>query len=83
MIDAERMHNARTPLSFRTTIPNEVNAMAGTCEDCAYSVFDDTLGEYVCEAYLDEDEFYRLTQTGGSCPYYRPGDDYALVRHQN
>ena len=79
MIDAERMHNARTPLSFRTTISNEVNTMAGTCEDCAYSVFD----EYVCEAYLDEDEIYRLTQTGGSCPYYRPGDDYALVRHQN
>nr|WP_297179851.1 DUF6472 family protein [uncultured Agathobaculum sp.] len=57
--------------------------MTGTCEDCAYSAYDDVLGEYVCEAYIDEDEFYRLTQTGGPCPYYRPGDDYALVRHQN
>ena len=50
--------------------------MTGTCDDCAYNVYDD-------EAYLDEDEFYRLMQTGKSCPYYRSGDDYELVRHQN
>ena len=43
----------------------------------------DEMDEYVCEAYLDEDEFYRLMQTGKSCPYYRSGDDYELVRHQN
>lgn len=77
------MHNARVVLSFRTTTPNEVNAMTGTCEDCAYSAYDDVLNEYVCEAYIDEDEFYRLLQKGGSCPYYRSGDDYELVRHQN
>ncbi|MDO5142074.1 MAG: DUF6472 family protein [Eubacteriales bacterium] len=57
--------------------------MAGHCEDCAYQVYDDALDEYVCEAYLDEDEFCRLLQHGGACPYFRPGDDYALVRHQN
>ena len=39
--------------------------MTGTCEDCAYSVYDDTLDEYVCEAYLDEDEYYHLTQSNG------------------
>ena len=49
----------------------------------AYNVYDDEMDEYVCEAYLDEDEFYRLMQTGKSCPYYRSGDDYELVRHQN
>ena len=27
--------------------------MTGTCEDCAYNVYDDILDEYVCEAYLD------------------------------
>lgn len=58
-------------------------SMTGTCEDCAYSVYDDMLNEYVCEAYLDEDEFYRLSQSNGPCPYYRSGDDYELVRHQN
>ena len=41
--------------------------MTGTCDDCAYSVYDDEMDEYVCEAYLDEDEFYRLMQTGKSC----------------
>ena len=53
--------------------------MTGTCDDCAYNVYDDEMDEYVCEAYLDEDEFYRLMQTGKSCPYYRSGDDYELV----
>ena len=38
--------------------------MTGTCEDCAYNVYDDEMDEYVC-------------------PYYRSGDDYELVRHQN
>ena len=57
--------------------------MTGTCDDCAYNVYDDEMDEYVCEAYLDEDEFYRLMQTGKNCPYYRSGDDYDLVRHQN
>ena len=57
--------------------------MTGTCETCAYNVYDDELDEYVCEAYLDEDEFYRLLQRGGACPYYRAGDDYELVRQQN
>ena len=33
--------------------------MTGTCEDCAYNVYDDEMDEYVCEAYLDEDEVYR------------------------
>ena len=45
--------------------------MTGTCEDCAYNVYDDEMDEYVCEAYLDEDEFYRVQTRGGACPYYR------------
>ena len=57
--------------------------MTGTCEDCVYNVYDDEMDEYICEAYLDEDEFYRLLQRGGACHYYRSGDDYELVRHQN
>lgn len=41
--------------------------MTGTCEDCAYNVYDDEMDEYVCEAYLDEDEFYRVQTCGGAC----------------
>lgn len=57
--------------------------MTGRCDDCAYNLYDDELEEYVCEAYLDEDEFYHVMRKGRACPYYRSGDDYELVRHQN
>ena len=57
--------------------------MSGSCEDCVYNTYDDELDEYICEAYLDEHEFYRVLQRGGPCPYSRSGDDYELVRHQN
>ena len=57
--------------------------MLGSCDDCAYNVYDDEYDEYVCEADLDEDDFYRIMREGQRCPYYRAGDDYALVRHQN
>ena len=57
--------------------------MTGTCEDCVYNVYDDEMDEYICEAYLDEDEFYRaFVQPQGRCPYYRQGDDYTLARRQ-
>ncbi len=59
------------------------SAMGGNCESCAFSVYDDELGDYVCEAYLDEDEYVRLLRTDGPCPYYRSGDEYELVRRQN
>ncbi len=58
--------------------------MTGTCDDCAYNVC--TMMKWMnmyAKPHLDEDEFYRLMQTGKSCPYYRSGDDYELVRHQN
>ena len=57
--------------------------MTGRCDDCAYNLYDDELEEYVCEAYLDEDEFYHVMREGRACPYDRSGDDYELVRHQN
>lgn len=57
--------------------------MTGRCDDCAFNVYDDEMDEYVCDACLDEDEFYRAFQSGCACPYYRSGDDYELVRHQN
>ena len=49
------------------------------CEDCLYYEYDDEYGFYV----LDEDEPAQFI--GGrfqNCPYYRPGDEYTIVRKQ-
>lgn len=56
---------------------------ATSCDTCAYYNYDDDYEYYVCEMDLDEDEMYRfLSSTDFSCPYYRSGDEYAVVRHQ-
>ena len=57
--------------------------MDSLCDTCWYYDYDQEEDEYYCMMELDEDEFYRLLQRGGACPYYRSGDDYELVRHQN
>ena len=58
--------------------------MADQCDYCAYFVYDEYTGQYLCEQDLDEDELYRfLTQKTKSCPYFKDGDEYKLVRHQN
>lgn len=54
------------------------------CENCAYYAYDEEFEEYFCEAVLDEDEVYRLSQNGyKKCPYFRDGDEYKIVRKQN
>ena len=41
------------------------------------------IDDYLCEIDMDEDEYARfLTDTHYTCPYYRNGDEYAVVRHQ-
>ena len=46
--------------------------MQNECDTCAY-----------CEIDMDEDEYVKfLTDSHYSCPYYRNGDEYAVVRHQ-
>ena len=61
---------------FTKTMQNE-------CDTCAYFAFDEEYGDYLCEIDMDEDEYARfLTDSHYSCPYYRNGDDYAVVRHQ-
>jgi hypothetical protein len=53
------------------------------CDECAYNVYDDEDECYYCEADMDEDDMVRMTQGHyKSCPYYRNGDEYAVVRHQ-
>ncbi len=54
------------------------------CDSCMYQEYNEELDAYECLAYFDEDEFHRLMSAPArACPYYRPGDDYAIVRKQN
>ena len=53
------------------------------CETCAYYVYDDEDEEYYCEADMDQDDFVRFSERQyKGCPYWRNGDEYAVVRHQ-
>ena len=57
--------------------------MAEICDSCANCVSDDETGEMICEMDMDEDELVRFyTAPQDECPYYRPDDEYAVVRHQ-
>ncbi len=54
------------------------------CDSCAYYAYDEEFEEYYCTVDLDEDDLYRLNaDSRSSCPYYRNGDEYAVVRRQN
>ena len=54
------------------------------CDECAYYSYDEEYESYFCEMSLDEDEMLKFLQNSfDSCPYYRPGDEYAVVRKQN
>ena len=57
--------------------------VAGTCEYCAYLIYDEEYEEYVCDVNMDEDDYGRMMtgQTRG-CPYFKDGDEYKVVRHQ-
>jgi len=54
-----------------------------SCDMCAYYTYDEEYEYYSCEMDLDEDEAYRfMTSATFSCPYYRNGDEYSVVKHQ-
>ena len=54
------------------------------CEECAYYIYNEDYECYACQINLDEDEMLHFLQGNFSdCPYYRDGDDYAVVRRQN
>ena len=53
------------------------------CETCVYFVFDEEYEDYYCSADMDEDDYARLMQDAHrKCPFWRDGDEYAVVRHQ-
>ena len=54
------------------------------CETCAYYAYDEEDEEWYCTVDLDEDEYARfLAGRSRKCPYWKCGDEYAVVRHQN
>lgn len=56
---------------------------ASSCDTCARCVYDEDYEEYVCDVNMDEDEYIRfLSDRHYSCPYYRNGDEYAVVWKQ-
>ena len=45
--------------------------------------YDEEYDDYVCTMNLDEDDLARFYSSDAKvCPYYRNGDEYAVVRHQ-
>ena len=54
-----------------------------SCEFCSNYVYDEEYEEYFCDVNMDEDDMVRfMTDHRNSCPYYRNGDEYQVVRHQ-
>lgn len=57
--------------------------MAGRCDTCTYNEYDEEEDACFCSADMDEDDFYHfMLQDRRTCPFYRNGDEYAVVRHQ-
>ena len=53
------------------------------CESCVFYLYDEEYDDYVCDMDLDEDEMARfLASDTGSCPFWRPGDDYLTAWKQ-
>ena len=53
------------------------------CESCAYYTWDEDTEEYYCSVDMDEDDAVRfMTDRHSACPFWRNGDEYAVVRHQ-
>ncbi len=54
------------------------------CEYCMNYEYDEDYEYYVCTQDLDQDEMYRfIIGQFRECPYYRPGDEYSIVRKQD
>ena len=54
-----------------------------SCDTCLYYEYDEEYDCYGCQVSMDEDEMARfLSDAHYSCPYYRYGDEYTIVRKQ-
>ncbi|MBQ9465114.1 MAG: hypothetical protein IJU67_07535 [Lachnospiraceae bacterium] len=52
------------------------------CDTCAFYEYDEDYEEYFCSAEMDEDDLARLMRGSRECPFYRCGDEYAVIRRQ-
>lgn len=53
------------------------------CDECAYFEYDEDDEQYVCSADMDEDDYFRMiSHNTKDCPFFRNGDEYAVVKHQ-
>lgn len=53
------------------------------CDICINYMYDEECECYTCAVDLDEDEMMGfITGNFRSCPYFRSGDDYTIVRKQ-
>ncbi|MDO4614098.1 MAG: DUF6472 family protein [Lachnospiraceae bacterium] len=53
------------------------------CDSCANFFYDEENEEWICDVQMDEDDAVRFyTNPKPECPFYRNGDEYAVVRHQ-
>ena len=58
--------------------------MESCCDMCMNYAYDEEYDCYMCVIDMDEDEVYSsYSQKRRSCPYFRMGDDYTIVRKQN
>lgn len=54
------------------------------CDNCVYNTYDDEAEEYICTAYMDEDEYAMFLTSGcKTCPCFKLDDEYGIVRKQN
>lgn len=58
--------------------------MKASCDICMNYAYDEEYDCYECTVDMDEDEVYSLLSGHrNTCPYFRQGDDYTIVRKQN
>ena len=53
-----------------------------SCESCTYYIYDEDYESYVCDKNMDEEYIRLMTDRYFQCPFYRNGDEYAVVRKQ-
>lgn len=56
--------------------------MESQCEQCVYYEWDEELELYSCLVQMDEDEAHSMSYRRQSCPYFRFGDEYQIVKKQ-
>ena len=53
------------------------------CDTCLYLDYDEEVDEYYCSLTFDQDDMEKLSyRRNASCPYYRYGDEYSIVKRQ-